>query len=115
MKIQLDVGDYAVNEINVTAEDQQLKVHCCKEVEDRGIDFFFFFTYVLASLCEGLSLRPLSVGPDARVSVRISVKSPKIAKWRRKTTDPFSGLRLSDYFEYLRFIFNCIFENAPDD
>jgi len=35
MKIQLDVGDYAVNEINVTAEDQQLKVHCCKEVEDR--------------------------------------------------------------------------------
>ena len=36
MKIQLDVGDYAVNEINVTAEDQQLKVHCCKEVEDRG-------------------------------------------------------------------------------
>lgn len=35
MKIQLDVGDYAVNEINVTAEDQQLKVHCVKEVEDR--------------------------------------------------------------------------------
>jgi len=34
MKIQLDVGDYAVNEINVTAEDQQLKIHCCKEVDD---------------------------------------------------------------------------------